>query len=420
MTRIKKIFKNDYFFNFINKGYTIIVGLLSSAFLTRYLGVEYRGDYAFITQVVAIFGNILGLGIYQSYSYFFKNSDNKKKIFNQYISVYGLQFLIYFLFSIILLVLGKINYLYLLAILILPSQILYQQLEATMAVENIRLKIRLNMILNGVRLVVFLIVFLFIKRSLLVAVIITISSNLLISLAYMLLYKIKPSMKNINFSFIKKIISFSWLPMITSLLITFNYSIDTIMLKFLSDDVSLGIYSVAAGIITYFWFVPDAFKEVLVSRVTREKGTKSTNFAVKLSLLMMLATILVFLFFGHFAIVIFFGKEFSSAYGLTLILSIGGISMIYYKMIGVVLLAEGDTKSYFINLLISALINVAFNFFAIPLWGMYGAAISTVLSYTACGVLFLKSYCKKTNQCMGDVIFLTRDEMLELKKGLKK
>ena len=419
MEKMKKIFSNDYFFNVINKGYTIIVGLLSSAFLTRYLGVEFRGDYSFITQLVAIFGNILGLGIFQSYSYFYKKSRNKGRTFKQYISIYGLQFLFYSVLSIIISLLGKIDYLFSLAILTIPSQILYQQLEATMAVENIRLKIRLNMLLNGARLIVFAVAFLFLERSLLVVIIITIASNLLISIAYMIFYKTKPSLKHINTSFITKIISFSWLPMITSLLITFNYSIDTIMLKFLSDEASLGVYSVAAGIVTYFWFVPDAFKEVLVSRVTREKGTRSTNFTIKISLLIMVGTIFIFLIFGRFAIVVFFGKEFIRAYGVTLILSIGGISMIFYKMIGVILLANGDTKSYFVNLLISVLINVSFNLIVIPLWGMYGAAISTVVSYTVCGGLFLKSYCKQTNQYMKSVIFLTYNELIEIIKGLK-
>ncbi|MGF2120300.1 polysaccharide biosynthesis C-terminal domain-containing protein [Enterococcus casseliflavus] len=411
MSKLHKILKNDYVYNIVNKGYTIFIGLLSSAFMTRFLGVEYRGDYAFITQIVVIASNILGFGMYQSYSYFYKKSKDKEKIFQQYITIYIFQFFLYTLISIVVLFLHHNYFLYFLAAILLPSQIFYQQLEATMAVENIRLKISLNMILNTVRLFIYIAVFYLFESSLSIAVGITLLLNIIISFSYIFIYRIKPSLKFIDFNLIVKIIKFSWLPMLTSLLITFNYSVDTIMLKYLSDSYSLSIYSVAAGIITYFWFIPDAFKEVLVSRVTREKGSDSTNIAIKVSLLVMIIVIIAFLIFGNIAIYIFYGKEFMASYPITLILSIGGISMIFYKMIGVVLLAEGDTKVYFINLFISAASNVAINFLVIPIWGMYGAAVSTVISYTICGWLFLVFYCKKTDQSIREVLFFKKGEL---------
>ncbi|MEY8666346.1 polysaccharide biosynthesis C-terminal domain-containing protein [Enterococcus innesii] len=416
MNKIIKILKNDYAYNIVNKGYTIFVGLLSSAFMTRFLGVEFRGDYAFITQIVVIASNILGFGMYQSYSYFYKNSKNKEVIFRQYITIYITQFVLYTILSILVLLLDSNYYMYFLAVILLPSQIFYQQLEATMAVENIRLKISLNMFLNTLRLFINIIMFYFFSSSLLIAVSITLLLNLLISFSYIIIYKVKPSLKIINFSLISEIIRFSWLPMLTSLLITLNYSVDTIMLNYLSDSYSLSIYSVAAGIVTYFWFIPDAFKEVLVSKVTREKGNNSTNLAIKISLLVMIFVIIAFIIFGNIAIYIFYGKEFMSSYPITIILAIGGISMIFYKMIGVVLLAEGDTKVYFINLLLSASSNIAINFVVIPLWGMYGAAISTVISYTLCGWLFLIFYCKKTSQSLKEVLYFPKSELKRMVK----
>lgn len=416
MNKIIKMLKNDYAYNIVNKGYTIFVGLLSSAFMTRFLGVEFRGDYAFITQIVVIASNILGFGMYQSYSYFYKNSKNKEVIFRQYITIYITQFVLYTTLSILVLLLDSNYYMYFLAVILLPSQIFYQQLEATMAVENIRLKISLNMFLNTLRLFIYIIMFYFFSSSLLIAVSITLLLNLLISFSYIIIYKVKPSLKIINFSLISEIIRFSWLPMLTSLLITLNYSVDTIMLNYLSDSYSLSIYSVAAGIVTYFWFIPDAFKEVLVSKVTREKGNNSTNLAIKISLLVMIFVIIAFIIFGNIAIYIFYGEEFMSSYPITIILAIGGISMIFYKMIGVVLLAEGDTKVYFINLLLSASSNIAINFVVIPLWGMYGAAISTVISYTLCGWLFLIFYCKKTSQSLKEVLYFPKSELKRMVK----
>ena len=54
--------------------------------------------------------------------------------------------------------------------------------------------------------------------------------------------------------------------------------------------------------------------------------------------------------------------------------------MVFYKMIGVVLLAEGNVGFTF-SLFISVLANIIANIVTIPILGMYGALLSSVISY---------------------------------------
>ena len=46
--------KNDYILSITAKLSMAIIGVISSAFCTRYLGVEYKGEYTFIQQAVSV------------------------------------------------------------------------------------------------------------------------------------------------------------------------------------------------------------------------------------------------------------------------------------------------------------------------------------------------------------------------------
>lgn len=407
-----KVLNNDYSLNLINKIYTIFTGLVSSIFLTRYLGVVYRGDFAYISQIVLILVIVLNLGIHQSYSFFYRKSI--ANVFRKYLNIYSLQFIIHILISIIMGTLFN-DLIYVYICMMVPVGVFAQQLESTMAVENIRLKIKLHMFNVTLRMLASIIVYYTLPSSLLYPVLLTIGINMITICVYILFSKTIPQPFKNDFYLAKRVLSFGWLPMLTALLITFNYSIDIIFLKHLSSPYELGIYSTAAGLITYFWLIPDSFKEVLVSRVARSASLKPVILSIKLSLLATIIIIVLFIFTGDFAIDLMYGEQFSESYQITFILSVGAISMIFYKMIGTVFLAEGKRWFYFLSLLISVLINIVANIYTIPRYGMYGAAVSTVISYSICGLSFLAYFLKIKDLRLIEVILFSLSEIKQLK-----
>jgi O-antigen/teichoic acid export membrane protein len=302
--------------------------------------------------------------------------------------------------------------------LLFPFNIVYRQLEGTMAVENIRAKIAMHISSMLVRMILYAILFFFFSSNLIYPVLVTIII-VIIEIVYFLkvqktLLIVLPIDKIIAIEALK----FSFLPMITSLLVTLNYGVDIILLKHLGDPVELGIYSTASGLINYFWLIPDAFRDVLLSRVARNDNDKSTQLAIKVSVWSVVGVIIIFSVIGYYSIILLYGNEFAEAYTLVLILSIGIISMVYYKMIGVVMVAEGRTKQYFWFLLVSVLVNVGSNIITIPLWGMYGAAIASVLSYTLCGVLFLSYYARGKKIKLSFMLKFSKDEKAFIKSRL--
>lgn len=412
-----KLFRNDYSLNVMNKIYTIGIGVLSTAFITRYLGIEYKGDYSYITQMVLVLTIVFNLGIHQSYSFFYRK--NNGEVFEKYISVYLTQFILHILLALSLLPLID-NKIYIYILLLLPFSVINQQMESTMAIENIRLKIMLHMFLVTIRMLSFLVIFLTLDTSLLPPIVITILLHIFSVLVY--IYYSKPDIKKIRFdkSFLLKVIKYSWVPMLTALLINLNYSADVFLLKYMGTSTELGLYSTALGIINYFWLLPDAFKEVLLSKFTKTNSNKSVLFSIKLSLFTIILLIIAFVIFGRFAISILYGEEFLGSYLVTVILSLGAISMVFYKMIGVVLLAEGKRWLYFFLLLTSVVINIIANMVFIPIFGMYGAAYSSVISYSVCGFSFLLSFLKDHNLKLKDAVWFNTSELTNLKKKIER
>ena len=175
--------KNDYIFNLLNKVYVILMGLITSIFITRYLGVSDRGNYAYIIQVVSIAAIVLNLGIHQSYSFYYRML--KEETFNKYVQVVIIQFFLYTLISIICM--NFVNdQLIVFMIILIPISVLSQQLESIMAVENIRLKIKFHIFNGTLRTIGFGFLFFSVKSNLIFPILITLILNIITIVSFLL------------------------------------------------------------------------------------------------------------------------------------------------------------------------------------------------------------------------------------------
>lgn len=390
MDTVKKIWNNDFIFNIVSKVLLVLVGLVASSFLTRYLSIELRGEYSYVCEVALIASLIICFGIEQSYSYFYKK--NEGNIFKRFVNIYSLQFLILIVIAIPLLFLFEIESSIFLICLLVPFDVLNKQLAGCMSVENIRLKIIVEFIGSVAKAVLFVVLFLFrttIGTYVFFIVLSLISIYFFQFLVYLIYCRTMPNPFNIDFCLLKEILKFSWIPMLSGLMLLLNYSLDIVFLKHICPSEELSYYSVAVGIINYVWLIPDAIKEVLISRVARENNSARIIKALKYSLIITVAIIILFIFLGKLAIIIMYGEEFLPAYLVTIVLSIGALSMVLFKVLNVSFLAEGKRIFYFIILSISVVMNIVLNLITIPVYGMYGAAVSSIVSYSICGVTFL-------------------------------
>lgn len=382
---------NDYVLNVISKVSTIMIGFLTSMFSARYLGVINKGVYSYISKIAGI-GVIVGnLGLYQSYSFNYKKFG--KDTLKKYSDLFFMQFVFYMLIALAVAFFAKEKTI-ILAALLIPFDVLKRQYENVVLIENMRLRMFLHIFNQVLMTVAYALLFFFAESDVTFIVVLTILVDAFTVAFYLVRLRYLPKIWKADFRFFKSILKFGWLPMFSMLLTTINYSVDIFFLKALGTAEELGQYSFAVTIINYVWMLPDAFKEVLFSKSAKKFDKENIKLSTRISLLSMLCCLIGFSLIGKPFINIVYGAEYVMSYEVVLILIIGAFPMALFKLLGVVLVSQGKRGMHFVSLAVSAVINIVVNIFAIPVWGMYGAAWASVISYSVCGTVLTVYFCK--------------------------
>ena len=218
-------------------------------------------------------------------------------------------------------------------------------------------------------------------------------TKIILLICYLYVIGKVPNPFGIKINIVVEKIKFGYLPMFSLLLMTLNYKVDILMLK-ASKNVHMsdvGIYSVGVSIAELMWFIPDVFREVLFNK-TAHNDDEDVLSVIRISNYVMIAVIIAEVTLGKYFILICYGSEYLMAFKVLLILLVGVPAMAWFKIIYTLFNAQGKRKTSFILLVFSAVINIIVNYQTIPIWGIFGAAMSSVFSYMICGLVFLYMY----------------------------
>ena len=299
---------------------------------------------------------------------------------------------------------------------ILKSNMLYYG-----AVENIKKRDINNIIYKISYLIIVTIAYILFRKSLKAILIVTFIEDIIIVVGTFITFKFKIKYKNLVKELnLKKLIKYGMLCMIMHSLMTLNYNLDILFLKNIVDVYSVGLYSVGVSLANMLWLIPDALKDVLVNKTSRNDSINEIVKVTKYSLYFSLFIILGVIVFGKLFIQILYGYEFINSYWCTIILFVGCFSMVIYKLLHPLYIANGQ-QAYVVKVLaISVVTNIILNVLLIPRFSIYGASISSVFSYSVCSILFLVDFCKKYNKRIVDFIILKKGEIKRLIKNEKK
>lgn len=413
---MKKLLKNEYFMSLFTKATLVVIGLMTSVLINRFLGPSLKGEYAYLLNIINIVVLILNLGVYQSYPYLKRNSGQEVK--NQFFNIFIMQFCIYMVIAVLLcLVLNKTQYL--LIFTLTPLLILTKQLNFISLVEDINLRNKLNIGNQLFYVVVLLLIYMLAPQSIYYVFVALYTKEIFFLVRMIYKYKYKFSYKLVNKQILIKTLSCGFFPMLSALLITMNYSIDIIILKYFVDFELIGYYSVGVALANQVWLIPDAFKEVLFSRTARNDSIDDIKLSIKINLYISVFVILFITILGRKVIYILYGAEFVPAYSVTIVIFLGIMPMIFYKMIISLYNANSKQKLSFVILFASVIINVILNFIMIPLMSIMGAAVASVLSYTLCGILFTYTFMQEYGVNLHDLFLLNKDELIRLRNAIK-
>ena len=409
--------KKTYLIAMISKISIIFISMITSALINRTLGVEIKGQFAYINNWSTIIISILSFGIGQTYSTYRRKYG--KEALNTFVFLTLFQSAISFVIFLVT-VAFNMSYTVKMSILIATMGILRNNILYIAAIEDIKRRDFNNIIYKLIYLILVLIAYILSIKSLNVMIVLLILDEIIIVVGTFWRYKFRPDLKFLKRNDVNlfQIYKLGFISMLMYLMITLNYNLDVIFLKIMSTDVEVGLYSVAVQFANLLWLIPDAFKDVIMSKTAKEDSVDEIVVVTKLSLYISIVIIFGFLIFGKLVIKILYGDEFLDSYGPTVLLLIGSLSMIIYKIIHPLYVSKGKQSVVLKVLFVAVIINIVANMILIPVWGMNGAAIASVFSYTFCSLIFVIIFCKEYNIRYSKLFIISKSEIVSLKEKL--
>ena len=415
----RKITGNDYVFTILTKIFAVLIGLVASSYSNRFLGPELKGQLGRISSMISIVAVTANFGLYQPYPYYKRL--NEPDVLDKFLRIFLLQFLAYTALGVVgALVLDSFA---LTAVcLIAPIQVLANQLSFMMMVEDVKFK---NVIFFTARItntVITILAFYTMQRTIMVSLALIVVGDLItVVLALMRLRRL-PNPLRADLRFAARIVPFGFVSMLTTLMLTLNYRVDTLMMGYMFHipDAEIGFYTLGVSLSEYGWLIPDAFREVLFSRTAKDDAIGEVTMSMKVNLYLTLAMIAGILLLGRPVISLLAGAEYLPAYPVTVLLMAGIVPMSYFKIIGTLLLAQGKKMVYLGMLTGSVVVNILCNLVTIPLLGKMGAALSSVISYALAGGLFLIYYMRTYHVSVREVFLFSPEELGRMRAMLSR
>ncbi len=198
----------------------------------------------------------------------------------------------------------------------------------------------------------------------------------------------------------KYLLSKSWMVMLGGLFAIIYLKIDIVMLKWMIGSESVGVYAVAASLSEVWYFLPTIIVTSLFPKLIEMRDFNSANYNKRLQqlfdLLFVIALLLAIFvsFIANDLILFLYGKEYEMAGNILAIHIWAGIFIFMRALFSKWIIIEDVLMFSLITQGFGALTNVVLNLILIPHYGVYGAAIATLLSYAMASYLVLIFYTK--------------------------
>ncbi len=206
-----------------------------------------------------------------------------------------------------------------------------------------------------------------------------------------ILLSIKSSILKWKFKlqFGKNLLYDSWPLLFASIAIMIYMRIDQLMLKYMLDETQVGYYASAVKLCESWYFVSMAITNSLFPAILNARKNSNKLYLNRLKKLYdLLAWIAIGLaipvtIFSNPIIEILYGSEFIPASIVLTIYIWASVPTFLGVASSQYLIAENFTKLSFYRTLIGMIVNIILNLIFIPIWGITGSAVATLISYSA-------------------------------------
>lgn len=423
---MNKLLKNEYLFSIVTKGFMVVIGLLESVLLARYLGAELRGELSYVYSIASTGYLIITFGMYTAYPFERKNYNNSRDIqelINQFFSQILTLFIVYFVISTLFVLIFFTQHSNMAFVLILlPVLGLDKILTFVYLIERPNGANFFEMISNCVQCLFLVIAFVVLPKSVFHGVLYYLVGCILRIIYYYKKLCIRYDVKKFEMHKIIGYAKFGFFPMIALLLTTLNYRLDVIMLKQYSSVTlaSMGIYSIGIGLSEKALLIPDTVKNVLISKLAKGKGEEEVARVMRICFLASIMTAIGIMLLGKLVIDFLYGSEYAGAEQITYVAVWGTTVMVFFKMVSQYNVVQHRQHLNVIFLSIAILLNIVFNMLLIPSCGIMGAAIATIIGHLVSSLIFLIYFYKVSNIPISKMIIIQKEDLNSIIELLKK
>ena len=417
----KNIIKNEYVVSIVSKVFVVLVGILYSSLFARYCGPTIKGEIAYINSYTAIGSIVITFGLHQAYPYYRKKYGGPEYR-HKFFTIVFFIFANYVLLSFILVskLYDYISIEWVSAIILMPI-IGYSCIVCYVAlVENPNLRNGVFLIIHVVELAYVVFLFFFTKATFLLALSSFALAEILKSLVYTIILKIKPA--KFSFRHALELYKYGFFPMVGLLMTSLNYRIDVIMLRNSPNITAadVGIYSVGINLAEKVLLFPDSIKQVLMSKLAKGKDEKEVAKVSRICFFVSFICAICLIALGKLVLGLLYGKEYLGAYYVVIISVIGTTPMVFYKMIGQYNIINKKQIYNVLMLSLSIVINVLLNLLLVPWFGIEGAATATAIGHFVCSIVFILYFSRKTRIGIHKILFIQKDDINFLIKAIRK
>ena len=395
----KKIYKN-IFYNLLTKFFLIFIKFGITIFTSRFLGAEGRGIFVLVNQIVGIANTFISISCGEGLIYYLNKSQNyKKKIF--FITIFLI--LVFSLISSIILI--SLNILFPNEIIDIKYKIIVLALVIPVMTEYFLYSVlkgfKLFSNYNKISILTRTILFLLICSSILVDGDVTLNCLIFYTIGYFLnliiyfVYFFKITVKKLFYKSkdLYKVIKYSSKIHLINFITELEYKIDNFIIVFFLDLKAVGIYSIAVTIVQLVFYVTNSINTIVFPYVSSNlkiiKKDEVILDMVKLSFTSTIIILFPLVLAGFYLFPFIFGAEFLESYYIFLILAFGILAESISRVIITWFKGLNKTKEL-LNISVSCIIlNIILNLYLIPILGLKGAAISSVVTYTLRMILIL-------------------------------
>lgn len=415
---------------------TMLIGVIVTSVVARYLGVEQYGLANYIISIVTLFTAFSTFGTKEIIiTDIVKKGENKKE------EIIGSGLIIRLVGGILLIIASQIT-IYILTKgdfvcqvlgIIIGTCMLFQSLEVIEYYFQATMQLKLVAIIRFISTIIVAIAKLLVVYFNL-GIVGFVSTYLVDAIIAGTLFYIYYKSKNknrfkVNKEYVKNLLKKCWYIALSGLMATIYMRIDQVMLgSMLTNKSENGIYSAAIRIAEMWYFVPlaiiTAFQPVIVKR--KEEDNKDGYKKEMQSLYDIVAIIgiafgIIITLFGWIAVDILYGPEYKKASSVLYISVWAGLFATLGSARSIWLIAEDKQKYTIVYTVVGCAVNIILNYILIPKMGAFGAAVATLITQFVSNIVVLIFF-KETKESSFMILkaILKNNIIIQTVKNIKK